>query len=339
MVARWLPAESASIDQIVPNLNALLGVFLVFLDGRGKPMSDIRNVSPSDAAKFAALRVLLVDDHPHIRSIITGILNALGIVNVTTAERGDIALNYMAKAKYDVLITDYEMPGMSGIAIAKAVRKDARSATPNANFAIPILMITGNVTRERLHEVRDAGIDEILAKPFTVLGVADRLNSIVNKRREFIVCEAYIGPCRRRTSKTAYVGPKRRDSDLVELPAFEIEQEYLLVRQEARSLCKFAQAGSALGFGEREAVIATALAAAQRAKRIRDSLLERVCMSLAKYVQWAANGSPVDCSVVDSHGQSILELLDGGKRDPRISEQIVHGLEDMVARKTSQRAA
>jgi CheY-like chemotaxis protein len=302
-------------------------------------MSIIRNVSTRDMVKFATMHVLLVDDHPHIRSIITGILNALGIVNVTTAERGDVALSYMSKGNFDLLITDFEMPGMSGTEIARAVRKDARSAVPTTNFQIPILMITGNVTRERLNEARDAGVDEILAKPFTVLGVADRLNSLVNKRREFINCEAYVGPCRRRSSKTAYSGPMRRDADLVALPTFEIEQERLLINQEARSLCKFAQNGDVLGFGEREAVIATALSAAARAKRIRDPFLERACTSLAKYVRWAANGAPVACGIVDAHGQAILELLELGTRDPQISEQVVQGLEDAVARRTNRRAA
>jgi CheY-like chemotaxis protein len=302
-------------------------------------MTGIRNVSSRDAAKFAGMRVLLVDDHPHIRSIITGILNALGIVSVTTTDRGDVALNFLSKGSFDLLITDYEMPGISGIDLSKTIRKDARSATPTTNFQIPIVMVTGNVTRERLHEARDAGIDEILAKPFTVMGVADRLNSIVNKRREFIICDAYVGPCRRRASKTAYVGPMRRDSDLVELPAFEVEQEQLLVRQEARSLCKFAQSGEVLGFGEREAVIAIALSAAQRAKRIRDPLLERACMSLAKYVRWAANGAPVETKIVETHGQAILELLELGTRDVRLSEQVAQGLEDTVTRRTARRAA
>jgi CheY-like chemotaxis protein len=302
-------------------------------------MTTIRNISTREAAKFSALRVLLVDDHPSIRSIITGILNALGISNVTTAERGDVALNFLAKGKFDLLITDYEMPGMSGIELANAVRKDARSAAPTTNFKIPILMITGNVTRVRLNEARDAGIDEILAKPFTVLAVADRLNSIVKKRREFVICESYVGPCRRRSASTDYEGPKRRDSDLAELPAFEIEQEQLLVRQEALSLCRFAQSGDTLSLGLREAALATALSAAQRAKRIRDPLLERACVSLAKYVQWAAGGATVEAKIVETHGQAILELLELGTRDPRISEQVAQGLEDTVTRRMTKQAA
>lgn len=302
-------------------------------------MPSIRNVSSRDAAKFSSLRVVLVDDHPHIRSIITGILNGLGVIHVTTAERGDIALGYLSKGNFDLLITDYEMPVMSGLEIARAVRKDARSVVPTTNFDIPILMITGNVTRERLTEARDAGIDEILAKPFTVLAVADRLNSVINKRREFVICEAYVGPCRRRGNATAYVGPKRRDSDLVELPAFEIEQEKLLMQQEARSLCKFAASGETLRFGESDAVLAMALSAAQRSKRIRGGLLERACMSLAKYVQWAAKNGQVESKIVETHGHAILELLDLGTRDPRIAEQVAQGLEDTVARRMSKRAA
>jgi two-component system, chemotaxis family, chemotaxis protein CheY len=302
-------------------------------------MTSIRSVSPSDAAKYASIRVLLVDDHPSIRSIITGILKALGMTNVTTAERGDIALTNLSSGAFDLLITDCEMPGMSGISLAHTVRKDARSAKPTTNFAIPILMITGNITRERLNEARDAGIDEILAKPFTVLGVTDRLNNIVKKRREFVICASYVGPCRRRAIKADYGGPKRRDSDLEELPSFEVEQELLLVRQEARALCKLAQNGDALKFGEREAAFATALSAAQRAKYIRDPLLERACRSLAKYIQWAGKASIVESKIVETHGHAILELIDLGKRDPMISEQVAQGLEDTVQRRMTKRAA
>jgi two-component system, chemotaxis family, chemotaxis protein CheY len=302
-------------------------------------MTAIRNVSARDLARFATMRVLLVDDHANIRSIVIGILNALGVFSIVTAERGDLALEQMNNEKFDLLITDYEMPRMNGADVAKAVRKEALSTSPTTNYEIPILMITGNVTRRRLQEVRDIGIDEILAKPFTATAVADRLKSALNRKREFVISGAYVGPCRRRTRKSSLVGSMRRDSDLAELPTFEVEQEHLLARQEALALCKLAQSRRILGFGERESVLAMALSGAQRGKRIRDELLERAYMSLFTYIQWSADGTQFDAEIIETHGYAILELLELEERDNDMAELVTKGLEAAVRRRTSAHAA
>jgi CheY-like chemotaxis protein len=296
-------------------------------------MSSIRNMSSRDVARYAALRVLLADDHPHIRSIISGILNALGISNIETTERGDIALQMLSTGNFDLLITDFEMPGMTGLEVARAVRKEARAADPKPCFEIPILMITGNITRQRLNDVRDAGIDEILAKPFTIMAVADRLNAIINNRREFIVCNAYVGPCRRRSTPNDYYGPFRRDTDLQELPEAELDQERELLRIDARAICRCAQESEILGQLQRDVVTATAIQAAERAKRMRYPLLGRAAQSLVKYVQWATTTSRVESKIVETHGQAIIELLELTAHDPAISEQVVMGLETAVSQR------
>jgi CheY-like chemotaxis protein len=300
-------------------------------------MSSIRNMSSRDVAKYSTLRVLLADDHPHIRSIISGILNALGISNIETTERGDMALQLLSTGNFDLLITDYEMPGMTGLDVARNVRKEARSANPKPCFEIPILMITGNITRQRLNEVRDAGIDEILAKPFTIMAVADRLNAIMNNRREFIICNAYVGPCRRRSTPLDYMGPFRRDTDLQELPEAELDQERELLRIDARAICQFASEAEILGALQRDVVTATALQAAERAKRMRYPLLERAAQSLVKYVQWAATTSRVESIIVETHGQAIIELLELTAHDPKISEQVTAGLELAVSQRMQTR--
>jgi two-component system, chemotaxis family, chemotaxis protein CheY len=302
-------------------------------------MSGIRNVSSSDQAKFASMHVLLVDDHPHIRSIMIGILNALGVGNITTAERGDIALSHMAKSNFDLLITDYEMPGMNGVEIAKLVRRDAKAAAPTMNFQIPILMVTSHITRQRLNEARDAGIDEILAKPFTIMAVADRLNSAINKRREFVISDGFIGPCRRRGRQTDYNGPRRRDLDLPELPALEIQQEKELAGKEALSICKLAQSPDVLSAHIGEVVIATALSIAQRAKRIREPLVDRACMSLIKYVRSATTSMLLNSQIIETHGYAIFELLDNEKSNTQLATLVTRGLEHTIKIKKSKHAA
>jgi CheY-like chemotaxis protein len=296
-------------------------------------MSSMRNMSSRDANKYGAMRILLADDHPHIRSIISGILNALGISNIETTERGDTALQMLSTGNFDLLVTDYEMPGKTGLEVARSLRSEARSANPKPCFDIPILMITGNITRQRLNEVRDAGIDEILAKPFTILAVADRLNAIVNNRREFIICNAYIGPCRRRSTPADFIGPWRRDTDLKDLPEAEKDQERELLRMDARSILRFAQESDVLGVLERDVITATALQASERAKRLRYPLLERAAQSLVKYVQWATSRARVEARIVETHGQAIIELLELTAHDPMISEEVAKGLETAVSQR------
>jgi two-component system, chemotaxis family, chemotaxis protein CheY len=292
-----------------------------------------KKLNGRDTARLASMRVLLADDHPHIRSIISGILNALSMSSIETTERGDRALQLLSTGNYDLFITDYEMPGLSGIEVARQLRKEARASEPKPSFDIPILMITSNVTRQRLNDVRDAGIDEILAKPFTITAVSDRLNAIINNRRPFIVCDTYVGPCRRRGFSSGYTGALRRDTDLEQLPDAEITQERALLGMDARAIVKLSQDCDTIAALEREVVMATALQMAQRTKRLRVPLLERAAQSLVKYVQWAATTSRVDAQIVETHGQTVIELLELSHHDAVLSEQIAHGLETAVAQR------
>jgi CheY-like chemotaxis protein len=298
-----------------------------------------RNIATKDTAKYAALRVLLVDYHPHIRSLLTAILTALGIHKITPVDSGEKALDILSKAKFDLLMTDFEMPGMSGKELVNTIRRDALSVAPIYDARIPILMITANITRSILNEARDNGIDEILAKPFSAASVSDRLNAILNNRREFVVCETYVGPCRRRGAIPGYKGPMRRDTDLDELPPLEIEYERLLVLEEAKSLCRFAQFGDHLGIAECESAIATAISITQRANRMRDPILERAATSLVKFVQTAATSSMVASDVVQVHGYAIIELLDVSSRDEDMTQRVLSGLEAAVMKRLHSRSA
>ncbi len=298
-----------------------------------------RNIASRDAPKFAALTVLLVDDHPNIRSILTTILNGLGITKVTAVDNGQSALVQLSNTKFDLLITDFNMPGMTGRDLVRTIRRDARSVVPVYDSRIPILMITDNITRSVLNEARDIGIDEILAKPFSASSVSERLSAVLNNRRDFIVCETYIGPCRRRGANQSYKGPMRRDTDLDELPPLEIEYERLLVLEEAKSLCRFAKFGARLGVAECESVIATAISVCQRANRMRDPILERAANSLVRFVQIAASSALVTSDVVQVHGHAIIELLDVRSRDETMTQRVLSGLEAAVDKRLHSHSA
>jgi DNA-binding response OmpR family regulator len=84
-------------------------------------------------------------------------------------------------------------------------------------------MVTGHTERRRIEVARDAGVNEILAKPVTPAGLFHRIDEIVKRPRPFVRTNDYAGPCRRRRRDSAYQGPWRRSADNENTRAVEID--------------------------------------------------------------------------------------------------------------------
>ena len=102
--------------------------------------------------------VLVVDDSLTVRNIVVKSLRNLGFSDVDAAEDGKLALERMREKQYGLLISDWEMPNMSGEEFLKAVRRDPKC------MRMPIIMITGTTTRGTSWL---AGANAYLQKPFT----------------------------------------------------------------------------------------------------------------------------------------------------------------------------
>ena len=102
--------------------------------------------------------VLVVDDSLTVRNIVVKSLRNLGFSDVDVAEDGNLALERMRAKQYGLLISDWEMPNMSGEEFLKAVRRDPKC------MKMPIIMITGTTTRGTSWL---AGANAYLQKPFT----------------------------------------------------------------------------------------------------------------------------------------------------------------------------
>jgi two-component system, chemotaxis family, chemotaxis protein CheY len=102
--------------------------------------------------------VLVVDDSLTIRNIVVKRLNSLGFTDVDVAEDGNLALERIRQKQYGLLISDWEMPNMSGEEFLKTVRQDPKC------MKTPIIMITGTTTRGTSWL---AGASAYLQKPFT----------------------------------------------------------------------------------------------------------------------------------------------------------------------------
>jgi two-component system chemotaxis response regulator CheY len=122
------------------------------------------------------MKFLVVDDFSTMRRIIKNLLNDLGYANVTEADDGATALPMLQAGNFDFLVTDWNMPGMPGLDLLKAVRADARLAK------MPVLMLTAEAKREQIIEAAQAGVNGYVIKPFTAATLKEKIDKILESR-------------------------------------------------------------------------------------------------------------------------------------------------------------
>ena len=107
------------------------------------------------------IKILIVDDFSTMRRIIKNLLRDLGFNNTQEADDGTTALPMLKGGDFQFVITDWNMPGMQGIDLLKAIRADEKLKS------LPVLMVTAEAKREQIIEAAQAGINGYIVKPFT----------------------------------------------------------------------------------------------------------------------------------------------------------------------------
>jgi two-component system chemotaxis response regulator CheY len=123
-----------------------------------------------------SLRFLVVDDFSTMRRIVKNFLNDLGYNNVQEADDGNTALPILKTGQVDFLITDWNMPGMPGLDLLKAVRGDPALAK------LPVLLLTAEAKREQIVEAAQAGVNGYVVKPFTAQTLKEKIEKILSAR-------------------------------------------------------------------------------------------------------------------------------------------------------------
>jgi CheY-like chemotaxis protein len=157
--------------------------------------------------RFDQLRILVVDDSAHMRKLVSAILQAFGVTEISEAPSGEKAWGMLRETRPDIIVLDWVMDGMSGIDLVRRIRTDTTSANP----FVPVIMLTGYTQADRVERARDAGINEFLAKPVSPRALMQRLMSVIDQPRPFVRTGSYFGPCRRRRGTEIYTGPERRN--------------------------------------------------------------------------------------------------------------------------------
>lgn len=121
------------------------------------------------------VKILVVDDFSTMRRIIKNLLRDLGFTNVEEADDGKTALPILKTGRIDFLVTDWNMPGMTGIDLVKTVRADEKLAH------IPILMVTAEAKREQIIAAAQAGVNGYVVKPFTAATLKEKIEKIFER--------------------------------------------------------------------------------------------------------------------------------------------------------------
>ena len=118
------------------------------------------------------MKILVVDDMSTMRRIVKNIMKQLGFVNVEEAENGQDALDKLRAETFGFVISDWNMPVMTGIDLLRAIRADEKLK------AIPVLMVTAEAQKENLIEAIQAGVSNYIVKPFSAEVVQEKMNKI-----------------------------------------------------------------------------------------------------------------------------------------------------------------
>jgi two-component system chemotaxis response regulator CheY len=159
-------------------------------------------------------KVLIIEDDSIMLGLIREILKIMGFSDITVVKDGNHAFNEIKLNNYDLIFCDWIMPGMNGIEFSKALRR----LPQYEKCGIPIIMVTGKATVEDVKTARDAGVNEYLAKPFSIHLLTSKIKSVIENPRPFVVSDNYIGPDRRHKNSPESIpgGADRRTNTKIE---------------------------------------------------------------------------------------------------------------------------
>ncbi len=148
------------------------------------------------ARRLEALKVLIVDDEHAMRKVTRSLLQAIGVTNIHDANDGRSGAEAVCALAPDVVILDWEMPGLNGPEFMRRVRSPHDFPLPD----VPVIMLTGYGERSRVVEAVRLGVNEFLLKPVSSKALLARLVAVLTNPRQMVRRGDYYGPEPRRLS-------------------------------------------------------------------------------------------------------------------------------------------
>jgi two-component system chemotaxis response regulator CheY len=121
------------------------------------------------------MKILVVDDFSTMRRIVKNLLRDLGFTNTHEADDGSTAWPMLQSGDFDFVVTDWNMPGMTGIELLQKIRADDRLKT------VPVLMVTAEAKRDQIVAAAQAGVNGYVVKPFTAAALKEKIEKIFER--------------------------------------------------------------------------------------------------------------------------------------------------------------
>ena len=123
------------------------------------------------------MKILVVDDFSTMRRIVRNLLVELGFTNtlIQEADDGENAMTMLRSQPFDLVVTDWNMPNMTGIDLLRAIRAEASLK------GLPVLMVTAENNRDQIIAAAQAGVNGYIVKPFTALTLQEKLTKIFER--------------------------------------------------------------------------------------------------------------------------------------------------------------
>jgi two-component system, chemotaxis family, chemotaxis protein CheY len=115
--------------------------------------------------------VLVADDSSTMRKIIIRSLQAIGVPNTTEAKDGEEAISLFKQGGFDMVLTDWNMPGKTGLDVIREIRAQ--------NTTVPIIMITTEAEKRRVLEAIQVGVSDYIIKPFEAEKLREKLSKFI----------------------------------------------------------------------------------------------------------------------------------------------------------------
>lgn len=117
--------------------------------------------------------ILIVDDASVVRNIMKIQLQRMGFANIHEATDGSVALGVLRSKKIDLIISDWNMPVMTGFELLKEVRNSETYSN------IPFIMVTAEATAQSISMAMQLKVDGLILKPFTLEILEDKVNHVI----------------------------------------------------------------------------------------------------------------------------------------------------------------
>ncbi len=152
-----------------------------------------------------AVSILLAEFNPQFRSAVRSILLHHQFSKITEVSDSKAFIDAIRTSSFDVILLDSSIPNLDAIAVTRFIR----SGKLGRNREAVIILLSHRSDMTFVYEAREAGVTEIVAKPFSSAALMARVTNALEKPRPFITSEGYIGPCRRTGEVTSAIEPPK----------------------------------------------------------------------------------------------------------------------------------